>query len=79
MKATQGGLKSEIAKLRYVRKRPLQEIYPNFYNYFEMKSTSSICILIFSIGNELLQVMCVTVKFKTIRHVIIRDEWLINI
>lgn len=42
-----------------------------------MKSTSSICILIFSIGNELLQVMCVTVKLKTIRDIIIRDEWLI--
>ena len=80
LKAIQGGLNRDLAKLRYVPrkhlwKRPLQKINPNFKNFFETKSTSSICVLIFSIGNEPLQIKFVTVKFKTTRDTYVTSGW----
>ena len=56
---------------KHQRKRPIQKTNPNFQNYFE----SSICILIFSIGNELLQVKCVTVKIKTTCDTYVMSGW----
>ena len=41
----------------------------HFSNYYKNKYTIPICRLVDSIGNEVLQAECVTVKYKATRNI----------
>ena len=53
-------------------KTSTKKINPNFYNYFGIKSTITVCVLIFFTGND----EFLEVKFVTV--ILIRGEWVIS-